>query len=828
MKNLALSLIIAVLNVPALSQKPDLIPCRVTVLDTAGRPIQDADVSAWEHNYELGMAESNVEQRVPPTKTDANGEALIQFIPSEPITNNVFVFARKDGFAVGWHGVHQTAPIVEIRIILDRINSTAGIVTDEKNRPLTGAKVTAYPVDEVMVDGAQSHLRWENSLFTTTTDSEGRFSYDSLAEWTMVSFTAEYPEHAFTNTSYNLNGEHLKSYKAGTKDIHIVMHPGGQINGMVMAKRGIDVGGIRLTARGERIRTGKRFTAVSDRSGNFTFRDLPPDIYMVTAAARPDDINQWLTIGAKVDIAEPGQTFENVTIRLREPIVLEVAVKDAETGQPVSNADVWLMQRRVSQIVPHLDYQTTTDGSGIARLVTLPGKCHIGAGHDDYEMSSGDYLVRSTDTHFNLALAPHHSVTGQVLYENGRPAEGIEVTTSSYPTEYKLTDRNGQFRIQYSLRSSKKQFCIARDFEKGLAGLADITDTKKPVKVVLTSAAALTGRVADRDNQPVKMARVRVSYSIPYCLLSSGNSLYTDENGCFELGAVPYPQPDFSLRVSVSARGYSNIEYQKIDIKKDMGPTIELAPLVLIPQNTTVSGVAVYEDGRPAAHKQIHVDSPFFKDCQPNLHSVTEENGQFHFDGVCGDWLRIQCGSVMQNDFGFLYAKGGDTVRLVMDNNHETLQTHILAESFQGTALPMLEMLTNGIDAEKIDGKKLLFCFWWIAEDQCKTKLLKLNQLAEKLENAGITVILVNARPYSERYASINIGLDTEWLAKNKILFPVADIPDMVDIMEIRRAVGARVLPHLMLTDESRIITAEDFDIDWLQINVLDKGESDS
>lgn len=826
MKNLALSLIIAVLNVPALSQKADLIPCRVTVLDTTGRPIQDADVSAWEYKYQMGIAET-VEQLVPPAKTDANGQTLIQFIPSEPITNNVFVFARKDGFAVGWNGVYRTAPIVEIRIILDRLNSTAGIVTDEKNRPLTGAKVTAYPVDEVMVDGAQSHLRWENSLFTTTTDSEGRFSYDSLAEWTMVSFTAEYPEHAFTNTSYNLNGEHLKYHKAGTKDIHIVMHPGGQITGTILAKRGIDVGGIRLTARGERIRTGKMYTAVCDRSGNFTFGDLPPDIYLVTAAAQPDDINQWLTIGAKVEIAEPGQTVENVKIRLREPIVLEVAVNDAETGQPVRNADVWFMQQRVSQIVPHLDYQTTTDGSGIARLVTLPGKCHIGASHDDYEMSSGDYLVRSTDTHFNLALAPHHLVTGQVLDGNGRPAEGVEVTTSTYPTEYKKTDRNGQFRIQYSLRSSKKQFCIARDFKNNLAGLVDITDTKEPVNVVLTPAAALTGRVVDRDNQPVKMARVRIIYHIPSCLLSSGNDLYTNENGGFEVAAIPYAQPDFSFHVSVSAPGYSKIDFEKIDVQKDMGQAIELPPLVLIPQNTTVSGVAVYEDGRPAAHKQIHVDSPFFKDCQPNLHSVTDENGQFHFDGACRDWLRIQCGSVMQNDFGFLYAKGGDTVTLVMDNNHDNLHTYIPIESLQGTALPMAETLTKGIDPDKIDGKNLLFCFWWIAEDQCKTTLLKLNQLAEKLESAGIVVILVNARPYSNRYASINIGLDTEWLAKNRIPFLSADIPDMVDIMEIRRAAGARVLPHLMLTDENRIITAEEFDIEWLQINVLDKGESD-
>jgi len=817
MKHLVQLLTIAVFILPLSAFGAEPLNCIVTVVDTNGRPIQNAQVSVWGHTYDPDTMDEP-EHLVAPTNTDAAGKASFQCQVTES-ENSIFIVARKDGFAMGWCGVHQTAPVYETHIVLDRINPTAGIVTDEANRPITGAKVTAYPYDDVMVEGARSDLRWANGL-TTVTDHEGRFNFDCLAEWMTVKFTCEYPGRAFTDTQYNLQGEYFKHFKSGTKDIHIVMHPGGQIKGTVLAKRGVNVSGLKLFARGENIRTGKRFMTITDPDGNFLFKDLPPDIYMVSLAVK-DDINQLLTIGARAEISEPGQTVDNVKIRLREPIVMEVTVNDAETGGPIPNADVWLYQRRVSKIIPHLDFRTTTDSRGVAQVLALPGKCDIGAGHDDYDMRYGDYLVRTTDKNFNIVLPPHRVVNGQVMYEDGRPAAHVEVSTSTHPTEYKVTDRNGRFRIQYSDRTEQKRFCIARDRENNLAGIVDITENDEPVKIVLALAARLKGRVVDTNNDPVHMARVKVIYHVPHTLLSSGNDLYTDENGYFQLSAVPYAQPDFSHCISASAYGYSKIEFQKIELKDEMGQTVELPPLVLNRQNTTITGVAVYPDGSPAARKHIHLDSPFFTDSQTNLHSVTEENGTFQFEGACSDWLRIQCGSIMQNDFGFLYAKGGDTVTVVMDKNYDSLQTHTIAESLTGKTLPMLDRLTNGIDPNTIDGKQLLFCFWWISEEQGKTTILKLSRLADELGKTGIAVILINARPYSNRYASVNIGLDAEWFQKNKIPFPEADIPDITDIMEVRRAAGARFIPHLLLTDENKTITADGFDIDWLRQNVL-------
>ena len=117
----------------------------------------------------------------------------VRFEPNTTVEQYFHVFAQKAGFAVGWNGVYCPVRITKIRIVLDRVNATAGIVTDKENRPIAGARVTAYPVDEVMIQSAQSHLSWPDSVFTTTTDHEGRFSFDCLAEWMTVGFAVEYP-----------------------------------------------------------------------------------------------------------------------------------------------------------------------------------------------------------------------------------------------------------------------------------------------------------------------------------------------------------------------------------------------------------------------------------------------------------------------------------------------------------------------------------------------------------------------------------------------------------------------------------------------------------
>jgi hypothetical protein len=54
---------------------------------------------------------------------------------------------------------------------------------------------------------------------------------------------------------------------------------------------------------------------------------------------------------------------------------------------------------------------------------------------------------------------------------------------------------------------------------------------------------------------------------------------------------------------------------------------------------------------------------------QLRLHSVTDEEGKFHFDGACEGWLEIQCGYASEDFKGFIIAKGGDTIKVVLNNN---------------------------------------------------------------------------------------------------------------------------------------------------------------
>ncbi|MHC5156771.1 MAG: carboxypeptidase-like regulatory domain-containing protein, partial [Planctomycetota bacterium] len=303
--------------------------CVVTVVDTQGRPIRGAEVSVWEQDFDWGGShEVTTKQLINPVNTDGNGNAQIQFVAKEP-DHSIIILAQRAGFSVGWDSAFQKARITNIRIVLDRINATAGIVTDEQNQPIAGAKVTAYPVDEEMVEGHLAHLRWPDSFLMTKTDHEGRFSFDCLAEWMEVGFRVEYPGRAYTDTTYDIEANHLPLYKAGQKDIHIVMHPAGGIKGRILAKRGNKIGGIQLIARGERIRNGKLYFATSDSDGSFKFNDLPPDAYLVTTARAKDKPSQQLTAGAIAEV-DVGKTINNVKIRMRDPVKLDVLVKNTK------------------------------------------------------------------------------------------------------------------------------------------------------------------------------------------------------------------------------------------------------------------------------------------------------------------------------------------------------------------------------------------------------------------------------------------------------------------------------------------------------------------
>ncbi|MCK5001036.1 MAG: carboxypeptidase regulatory-like domain-containing protein, partial [Anaerohalosphaera sp.] len=705
MKNYILTLLTAILILQTSQLFAEEIDCIVTVVDTEGRPIKDAEVTVRGQDYNFANGKLIVEQLGRAAATNVNGNCRVRF-ELDVRETAIFVFAHKDGFTAGWKGISRFARILEIRIVLDRVNSTGGIVTDENNKPIVGAKVTAYPKDSAMMEitETQSHLRWPDSIFTTTTDHEGRFNFDCLASWTTVSFSAEFPGRAYTHTSYGLECEKLADYKACCKDIHITMHPAGRIKGKVISTRGGNIKGLKLIATGEIIRFGNRYTASSDNNGKFTFSDLPPDTYMVTAATLNGDLTQQLTVGARIEI-KTGQTVDNIKLRMRNPITLNVIVKNAKTNEPVRNASVNINQKNLS-IVSHLTYTTTTDNRGVAKILSLPGKCHICITHNDYDYSGREYLIRSSDTNLVAQFQPKSIVNGQAVYEDGTVAAGVEVSVTALNPEYKLTDRNGRFSIKYSEQMTQKRFAIARDMKSGLAGVVDITENKGPVKIVLTEAATLKGRVTDQDNRPIKMARVQV-----LCKKPLGNHLYTDEDGKFELQAVPYAQKYLNHRISVLANGYSLVNRNKIEIEKDMGEIIELPDIVLKAANMTLSGVAKYEDGSVAAHKGVALSEIYHIFGQPNLHSVTDSEGKFHFEGACEGWLRIQCGFSWAGNNGFIDAKGGDNITVIMNSNPTVHRIHTTTDNLQGNKIPMYETLTNGIDAEELENKKLLICF---------------------------------------------------------------------------------------------------------------------
>jgi hypothetical protein len=119
-----------------------------------------------------------------------------------------------------------------------------------------------------------------------------------------------------------------------------------------------------------------------------------------------------------------------------------------------------------------------------------------------------------------------------------------------------------------------------------------------------------------------------------------------------------------------------------------------------------------------------------------------------------------------------------------------------------GQALPALESFGLKPAGELAPGKKILVCFWDVAQRPSRQCVTALGGMADGLAGKGVTVVLVHAAAGGPQKLR-------EWLATAKVTAACGQVP--AGQQQALSAWGAVRLPWLVLADEKHMVRAEGF-----------------
>lgn len=125
------------------------------------------------------------------------------------------------------------------------------------------------------------------------------------------------------------------------------------------------------------------------------------------------------------------------------------------------------------------------------------------------EVTSNALLATTAE----MTLTPAILISGTVLDSEGRPAPDTEVifqrNSPNYERKYLKTDAQGRFRMMAAEPGDGALFVMRTGHSPQYHGLS-IEPNSEPVEIKLRSARALSGRVINRQQQPVPGAKVRL------------------------------------------------------------------------------------------------------------------------------------------------------------------------------------------------------------------------------------------------------------------------------------------------------------------------------
>lgn len=276
------------------------------------------------------------------TVSDNGGQFTLEGVPLEAVT----LLARGEGFEEGVVDLSegQTGARETVRFVLEPARGVEGVVLDGRGEPVERALVSCGDGDD--------------PTLAMNTDADGHFTLSSKAVGCEA--VARHPDHGDSDPTV---------LKAGDDNTIRLAEP-ASISGYVTDERGRPLTGVtisieRFVAASGSDGVGKRGTRVrvDDPRGEFTVPKLQAGTYVLSAVAEGRPPVQ----SDEIEVAN-GEQVRGVRLEIGAGATLSGRVIDAESGEPVAGARVWLDALTMTgRVAP-----TTTDDDGSYRLEGVP------------------------------------------------------------------------------------------------------------------------------------------------------------------------------------------------------------------------------------------------------------------------------------------------------------------------------------------------------------------------------------------------------------------------------------------------------------------------
>ena len=347
-------------------------------------------------------------------------------------------------------------------------------------------------------------------------------------------------------------------------------------------------------------------------------------------------------------------------------------------------------------------------------------------------------------------------------------------------------------------------YLIVRDIEHNLAASYELYDKKENIEIKLSKGITISGKVVDSNDNAIREPKISVVFRTSNVGVIKEQKDVADKQGNFKIQALP-EGVTYSVYAQADGYGRETTSYKE-NLKS--GDVFELDPIVLKLANMSVSGIVLDIDGKPASDADVYCTGTG----QTQQHVRTDNEGKFTLEKVCAGRISVQ--AQKQNEsgktlFGYTQTEGGATdVQIIISESGNIRTVQPRPVSLMRKPLPDIKSMIPDFNADSIQDKKVLVCFWDYEQRPSRNCVLQLNRQAKELEAEGVTILTIHA-------SKIDSDTLNKWIKENDLSLPVGRIE--TDEEKTRVNWGVKALPWLILTNTDGIVTNEGFPISELE-----------
>jgi uncharacterized GH25 family protein len=469
--------------------------------------------------------------------------------------------AIKHGFAIGVsERLTATSLLKPVTITLPHGLEVKGSVVGPDEKPMGDARIIIMSADTAL-----GTVPFAASLTSGFVDEWLRADADGTFSVRLNRGVHEFGVSKKGFASTELGGVEVSE---SMQPVRIVLEQGVSIRGRVSRKSGKPVDGGMVFANEQNQRGAGQ--AKVGNNGEFVIESLQRGTYALQFMNEKNARAAKTTEAPAVDVVlELPDTFE-----------VKGRVTDSATGAPIPRFKLDVRGDVVDQIEDTRGEFVESLPAGAAEVrVSAPG----------YTPMSQTILISETKTPEPLAfsLVKGRRISGRVVSTEGKPLPEVMIGSEGKGNEgffdssdSSMTDEDGAFTIEGAplenlvLTFNKDGFVYGR--KKVAAGAEDQT-----IEVILSSGRRVTGRVADKNGEPVDEAQITASGD-------DYQRAMTDKSGAFTISGLG----DGPYEITATKSGLGQAKVKDVDPKKTVPLVLTLGTNGIGTIHGTLSGTS--------------------------------------------------------------------------------------------------------------------------------------------------------------------------------------------------------------------------------------------